>query len=142
MKLGQLISRDLDGILGRCMKMSTSELKGSTLVKIIRIAKKAAEEAKTFDEARIKLCEGLAKKDADGKPIMFEIPMPTDQVSNGAPGQKSYDLDDEAIAKLNKEMQGMLDGEVKVEPTLTADEFDNSGLTGVDLMPLEPFIKG
>lgn len=141
MKLGQLISPELDKILGRLMGMNTEQIKGATLIKVVRLAKRAAEEAKTFNDARIKICEGLAKKDEDGKPIMIDIPIPTDQVSNGAPGQKAFDFEDEALEKLNKEIQGMLDSEIKLQPSFNPDEFDTAGISGTSLLHLEPFIK-
>lgn len=61
-----------------------------------------------IEQERVKLCKLYAEKDEDGKPKMLE------SVVNGRP-TKNYDISDQNVALLSKDLEDLMETEVDVE---------------------------
>lgn len=72
---------------------------------ISRNIKKMEEEIDSYNEERKKICERLAEKDEDGKPVM----------QDAENGDKEYKLTDKNRKILVKELNDLLDSEVEIE---------------------------
>lgn len=66
------------------------------------------KEFDRIEQERVKLCKLYAEKDENGKPKMLE------SVVNGRP-TKNYDISDQNVALLSKDLEDLMETEVDVE---------------------------
>lgn len=98
-------------------------LKSTTAYRIAKIASKAGEEIKLYDEQRTSICEKYAKKDDDGNPV----------VKNGA-----YDIPEDSILDFTKEVAELQKEEVTLDANkISLEEIENAGLSAAQLEHIE-----
>lgn len=98
-------------------------LKSTTAYRIAKIASKAGEEIKLYDEQRTAICEKYAQKDDDGNPV----------VKNGV-----YDIPTEKLSNFTKEVTELQEENVVLDvKKITLEDIENVGLSAVQVEHIE-----
>jgi len=125
MKLYKIMNTQFQAAFNKLVEVKG--LKGSVMLKLAKLTQKVAEEGQAYDKIRVKLCEELAEKTEDGKPVMTE--------------DNQYKISQENIAILNEKINELMNTEIEF-PVLkfNIDDLEKANLTTVDVLALGEFI--
>lgn len=118
-----LNSRSALGVLG-----NTKGLMGVVAYKIAKNIKSINSELEIYEETRVNLVKEYAKKDDEGNCL---------KITN-EDGSEVYDIEDEKMEELNKEINRLMDETVEIDiKKISLDDLNNAGLSAFELEAVE-----
>ena len=106
---------------------NTKGLQSVVAYRIAKNIKAINAELETYEETRVNLVKEYAKKDKDGNPLKKETN-----------GNEVYDIEDEKMEELNKEINRLMDETVEIDiKKISLDDLNNAGLSAFELEAVE-----